>query len=300
VKTLTGIEPVEARSAAVIVARSWVALTTVVGRALPFQRTTDVATKLLPFTVSVRPAVPAGVLAGDSVPATGGGAITEKFRFPDVPPPGAGVKTLTATLPGMARSAVVMAARSRVALTKVVWRSAPFQRTTDVAAKPVPFTVSVKAAPPTVTLVGDRLVTAGTGSSGRSTRSVLNVAVTAVAALIVHAHVAAVPLQAPLQPAKTDPEAAVAVSVTGVPTARDSAQSAPQAMPAGALVTVPEPVPFFVTESATGGARAVNVAVTALAAFTVTVHDPLPLQAPLQPVNVDPEAAVAVSVNWVP
>jgi hypothetical protein len=248
VATVTGTGPWVAMSAAEIVARSWVALTTVVGRAPPFQRTTDVATKPLPFTVSVSPVLPAGVLVGDSVPATGTGAVTEKLTLPDVPPPGAGVETLTGTDPGVARSAAVMAARSRVALTKVVVRSAPFQRTTDPATNPVPFTVSVKAAPPTEALAGDRPVTVGTGLSGRSTRSVSKVAVTAVAALIVQEQVAAVPLQAPLQPAKTEPEVAAAVSVTGVPTGSASPQSLPHEMPAGTLLTVPEPEPVFVTE----------------------------------------------------
>jgi len=43
-----------------------------------------------------------------------------------------------------------------------------------------------------------------------------------------------------------------------------------------------------------------NVAVTDLAASTVTVQAPVPLHAPLQPVKLDPEAAVAVSVTDVP
>ena len=76
----------------------------------------------------------------------------------------------------------------------------------------------------------------------------LNVAVTVVAPLTVTAHVP-VPEQAPLQPAKVEPLAAVAVSVTLVPDATDSAHVAPQLMPAGALVTVPEPVPALASES---------------------------------------------------
>jgi hypothetical protein len=44
----------------------------------------------------------------------------------------------------------------------------------------------------------------------------------------------------------------------------------------------------------------VNVAVTAAAAFIVTVHGPVPVQAPLQPVNADPAFGVAVSVTTVP
>lgn len=81
---------------------------------------------------------------------------------------------------------------------------------------------------------------------------VLNVAVTEAAPPIVHEHVAAVPVHAPLQPAKTEPVAAVAVRVTRVPVVSASAQSVPHAIPAGLLETVPEPLPFLATVSVTG------------------------------------------------
>lgn len=57
-----------------------------------------------------------------------------------------------------------------------------------------------------------------------------------------------VPVQAPLQPAKTEPGAAGdAVRVTDEPLLNDAEQVAPQLIPAGELVTVPEPVPASVT-----------------------------------------------------
>ena len=67
-------------------------------------------------------------------------------------------------------------------------------------------------------------------------------------------------------------------------------------IPAALLVTVPVPVPARVTVSAK--LCGVNVAVTVVAAVTVTVHGPVPEHPPpLQPVNVEPVAGVAVSVT---
>jgi hypothetical protein len=53
----------------------------------------------------------------------------------------------------------------------------------------------------------------------------------------------------PFQPAKTDPDAGAAVSVTVAPPEKDREQVAPQLMPLGLLVTLPLPVPFLVTWS---------------------------------------------------
>jgi hypothetical protein len=74
-----------------------------------------------------------------------------------------------------------------------------------------------------------------------------------------------------------------------------------QLIPDGALVTVPEPVPDVVTVSWTGGTVDVsNSAVTVVLAVRVTVHDDVPVHAPVQPAKVDPDAAVAVRVTCVP
>jgi hypothetical protein len=152
-----------------------------------------------------------------------------------------GVTTLTATSPAVARSSAPMVMRSRLPFTNVVGLGAPFQCTTDDAPKRRPLTVSVKSTPPTRALVRDRPRTAGTAA--------LNVAVTVVAVCTVTAQVAVPPLHAPLQPAKTEPDAAVAVSFARVPGATAAVQSLPHAIPARKLFTVPEPVPFFVTDS---------------------------------------------------
>jgi hypothetical protein len=86
-------------------------------------------------------------------------------------------------------------------------------------------------------------------------------------------------------------------------------------MPAGALVTVPDPLPERRTQSLGGvdvptedpppdplpAEDGAKVAVTTVEPFIVTLQVPVPLQPPpLQPVNRDPEAARAVSVTRVP
>ena len=177
----------------------------------------------------------------------------------------------------------------------------PFQRTTDVLTKPVPLTVSVIPVPPAVALAGDRLLIAGVGLclNSRSTRPVPNVAFTFVAELTVTAHVP-VPEQGPLQPMKVEPETGVAVRVSDDPAVIVSEQVAPQLMPAGALVTVPEPVPSFVIDRVRGFGLVLNAAMTEVAAFTVTAQVPVPEQAPLQPAKEEPVVGLAVSVMAVP
>ena len=65
--------------------------------------------------------------------------------------------TVTGTLPCATMSLAGIAAVTCPGFTNVVVRGAPFQRTWDVPTKLLPFTVSVKAAPP------------ATYSSGRAT-----------------------------------------------------------------------------------------------------------------------------------
>jgi len=104
------------------------------------------------------------------------------------------------------------------------------------------------------------------------------------------------PLQAPLQPVNVDPAAGLAVSTTVLPLAKLAEQTAPQLIPDGLLVTLPVPAPARVTFKANVGATP-KVAVTACACVMATEHEPVPLQAPLQPVNVEPAAGLAVSTT---
>ena len=72
-------------------------------------------------------------------------------------------------------------------------------------------------------------------------------ATTEAAAVIVTTQVP-VPLQPePLQPVKVELTSGVAVSVTVVPWVKFAEHVAPQSIPAGELVTVPDPVPVLLT-----------------------------------------------------
>jgi hypothetical protein len=125
----------------------------------------------------------------------------------------------------------------------------------------------------------------------------VNVAVTICAAFIVTMH-APVPAHAPDQPVKAEPAVAACVSVTTVPGGNVAVQVAPQAMPAGAEVTVPLPLPARVTTRLRSSA---NAAWTDRSSVTVSVHAAVPAQPPpVQPTKVEPTAGAAVNVTCAP
>src|SRR6266567_4714861 len=158
--------PVPAMSDAVMAACSCVPLPYVVVRLVPFQYTTEPFINPFPFTVRVKAPVPAVADEGDNEVSDGaglGGALMVKPVLVEVPPPGAGLNTITWTVPAEAISAALMDTSNCVPLTKVAVRFAPFQFTTDPLTNPLPFTVRVKAAVPPVADEGDRKVIAGTG-----------------------------------------------------------------------------------------------------------------------------------------
>ena len=81
----------------------------------------------------------------------------------EVPPPGAGVATVTLAVPAEASSAAGICAVTRVLFTKAVGCAAPFHWTTELEIKFVPFTLSVNAGPPAAAFGGEIPVMVGIG-----------------------------------------------------------------------------------------------------------------------------------------
>ena len=100
--------------------------------------------KLVPATVSVKAAAPANTLFGVRVVTAGNGLVLAivKLTALEVPPPGAGLTTVTGLLPAVATSAAVICAFKVFELTKVVVRALPFHWTTDALMKLPPLSVN--------------------------------------------------------------------------------------------------------------------------------------------------------------
>lgn len=160
---VTLMVPVFVISAAGIVAVICVALTKVAARELPLKETVAPDKKPVPLTVNVKEAPPTIALLGESDVIVGTGLFTVNCEFPEVPPPGARLVTVTLNVPAAAISAAVTEAVNCVALTNVVDFAEPLKFTTEVETKLVPFTVSEKAGPPDVAFAGERDAIVGTG-----------------------------------------------------------------------------------------------------------------------------------------
>ena len=113
--------------------------------------------------------IPEGALVTvpDPVPAlttesANDGVIVNVSAF-DVPPPGAGLRTLTWAVPAAAISLAEIAACNWAPLTNVVARSAPFHRTTELDVKLLPFTVRTRLGAPARAVFGTSEVSEGTG-----------------------------------------------------------------------------------------------------------------------------------------
>ena len=88
---------------------------------------------------------------------------TVKLSAAEVPPPGAGWKTVTGTTPTVARSVARICARNSVGPWYVVTRSCPFHLTTAPDTKLVPVTVKVSAPLFCAAVEGEMLLTTGAG-----------------------------------------------------------------------------------------------------------------------------------------
>lgn len=129
----------------------------------PFQSTTEPDTKSAPFTVNVKSGLPAAIEAGLNDVVVGAGFRIVKVCEPDVPPPGAGVVTVTEAVPAIVMSELRMVAVIVVVEMNVVARGPPFHSTVEDEMNPVPVSVSVNPAPPAVVEVGDSVISVGAG-----------------------------------------------------------------------------------------------------------------------------------------
>ena len=126
-------------------------MTNVVDRGEPFQFTTEVEKKFIPFTVSVNAPEPAAVVLGSRVLASGAVAVTVKTSAAaDVPPPGLGLKTVIEKVPGVLRRPLDIVAFNSLPLTNVVGNGVPFHSAKALVAKLTPRTSSVTGPDPEI------------------------------------------------------------------------------------------------------------------------------------------------------
>jgi hypothetical protein len=132
-------------------------------RSLPLKRTSEALTKLVPLTVITNAPFPAMLFGGESVLIDGAALLTVKVTALELPPPGAGLKTVITGVPATATSVAVICALNWEELINVVLWSLPLKRTSELLRKPVPLTVSVNPLAPAIAVVGARLLIEGTG-----------------------------------------------------------------------------------------------------------------------------------------
>lgn len=105
-----------------------------------------------------------------------------------------------------------------------------------------------------------------------------------------------VPVHAPLQPEKTEPPVARAVSVTKVPQVKPVLQLELQLIPAGELVTFPVPP---VTEAIVTFSGKVKLAPAVLFPSMIVLQVFVPVQAPAHPPKLPPLNGIAVRLTGV-
>src|SRR6267143_3153747 len=147
-------------SAVAMFAMTSVRLAQVVGRGEPFHSSVAPDARFVPSAAMANPWPPAVAVFGVSLVRVGAGAgvVVKVWAFDTWP---SGFRTVTDADPAVAMSAAAMLARNRVALTTVVVRTVPFQRTVPPDTKLVPSTVSGKSPPPAMAVLGVSAVVTG-------------------------------------------------------------------------------------------------------------------------------------------
>ena len=130
--------------------------------------------KLVPVMVT---AVPGPPVVGVKLAIVGTAAVTTNVKPVEVPPPGAGLVTVTAKLPAMATAVAGTMAVTWVAETNVVAKAAPLKLATEPLTRFVPFMVMVKSALPATTVAGVTPVIVGTKLGTSTVKAVALVAV---------------------------------------------------------------------------------------------------------------------------
>ena len=124
-----------------------------------------------PLTVKVKLPPKASTGLGEILEIEGAGLLTVNVTAVEVPPPGAGVKTVIDNKAPVARSEAGIAAVSCVPLTNVVVRFEPLTCTSEPLTKLLPLTVNVSALLPAVALLGEMLDKDGAGLTTASVRA---------------------------------------------------------------------------------------------------------------------------------
>jgi hypothetical protein len=133
---------------------------------LPFHRTTELPTKFEPVTFKEKGGAPTGAQVGSREVTVGTGLeplVTLKLSAFEVPPPGAELVTVTATVPAEAMAAAGTGTINCVVLRPMLVIKAVPKLTVAAAWRFVPVIVSEKGAPPTMELLGEIAVIAGIG-----------------------------------------------------------------------------------------------------------------------------------------
>ncbi len=144
--------------------------------AAPLKFTIDEELKFVPFTVKVKAPLPTVAFGGESVVTVGTGLFTVKVLDAVVPPPGAGLVTVTFSTPAVVVLVEATVTTSCVANCDVIENGGfPPKLAVESAVKFVPVMVRVKEAEPAKPLVGLIDVSVGTGETPVPVRATVKV-----------------------------------------------------------------------------------------------------------------------------